>query len=103
MNKKLDFAAAIFAFIAAVFWFLSAAGQLPPIGMYWLHAPETDPFYQALKFSARMSMVASVFSGLSALTLSGQAHSLFRLTCRCHLDRYSSCHVAAKGRGGFAQ
>jgi hypothetical protein len=40
VNKKLDFAAAIFAFIAAVFWFLSAAGQLPPIGMYWLHAPE---------------------------------------------------------------
>jgi hypothetical protein len=31
---------------------------------------KTDPFYQALKFSARMNMVASVFSGLSALTLS---------------------------------
>jgi hypothetical protein len=70
MNKKLDFAAAMFALIAAVFWGLSAACQLPPIVMYWGQAPETDPFYQAFKFSARMNMVASVFSGLSALSFS---------------------------------
>ena len=70
MNKMLDVADAIFAFIAADFWFSSAAGRLPPIGMYWGKAPETDPFYQAVKFSAHMNTVASVFSGLSSLSFS---------------------------------
>jgi hypothetical protein len=70
MNKTLGIVAATFAFIAAVFWFLSAAGQFPPIVTYWGQAPETDPLYQVLKFSARMNMVASVFSGLSAASCS---------------------------------
>ena len=66
MNRRLDVATAIFAFIAAVFWFLSAAGRLPPMVMYWDQAPDTDTFYQAMKFSSFMNMIASVFSGLSA-------------------------------------
>jgi hypothetical protein len=34
MSRMLEVLAAVFAFIAAVFWFLSAAGQVPPIVMY---------------------------------------------------------------------
>jgi hypothetical protein len=69
VNKKLDMATAIFAFIAAVFWFLSAAGRLPPLVSYWGQAPDTDPFYQAMKNSALMNTIASVCSGLSAALL----------------------------------
>ncbi len=66
MNRWLDVATAIFAFIAAGFWFSSAAFQLPPIVTYWGQAPDIDPFYQAMKFSALMNMIAAVCSGVSA-------------------------------------
>lgn len=66
MERWFDIVAAIFAFIAAVFWFLSAYGKLPPMITYWGGTPEHDPFYQAVKFAAVMNRWAAGFSGLSA-------------------------------------
>ncbi len=67
MRQYLEVAAAFFAFVAALFWFLSAYGKIPPMVAYWDKSPDTDPFYQALKFSARMNRWAAIFSGLSAV------------------------------------
>jgi hypothetical protein len=67
--KWLDVAAAILALIAAVFWFLSAYGKLPPMLNYFSQTPESDPFYQAVKFSAEMNTLATAFSGASAFCL----------------------------------
>jgi len=66
MEKWLDIAAAVFAIAAAIFWFLSAYGKLPPMVAYWDQAPEIDPFYVAVKFSAEMNRWAAGLSGLSA-------------------------------------
>jgi hypothetical protein len=65
MGRWFDIGA-VFALAAAIFWFLSAYGKLPPIVTYWGGAPESDPFYQALKFSARMNTIAAICSGCSA-------------------------------------
>jgi hypothetical protein len=70
MEKWCDIAAALLALVAAVFWFLSAYGELPAMAMYWGHAPESDPFYQAVKFSATMNRYAAGFSGASAICMS---------------------------------
>jgi hypothetical protein len=69
MEKWLEISAAVLAFVAAVFWFLSASGTLPQMLFYWGHAPANDAFYQAMKFSAKMNTWAAVFSGASALCL----------------------------------
>src|ERR1700730_7635670 len=62
MEKWLDMGAAALALMAAVFWFLSAYGKFPPMVNYWGSAPPTDPFYQAVKFSAEMNRWAAGFS-----------------------------------------
>ena len=64
MDKWLDIAAALFAFLAAGFWFVSGYGKLPPMGMYWDAAPPNDPFYMAIKFSAKMNRWAAGFERL---------------------------------------
>jgi len=69
MEKWLDVGAAVLALVAAVFWFLSAYGKLPPIIPYWGRTPANDPFYQAVKFSAGMNRWAAGFSGGSALCM----------------------------------
>jgi hypothetical protein len=69
MEKWLDIVAAIFALVAAVFWFLSAYRKLPTILPYWGWTPESDPYRQAVVFSAKMNTWASVFSGASALCM----------------------------------
>jgi len=69
MEKWLDIGAAILAFGAAVFWFRSAYGNLPPILPYWDKTPDTDPYYIAVKFSAAMNRWAAAFSGASALCM----------------------------------
>jgi hypothetical protein len=69
MEKRLDVGAALFALAAAVFWFLSAYGKLPPMITYWGGAPDSDPFYTAVKFSAQMNTWAAALSGLSALCM----------------------------------
>jgi hypothetical protein len=70
MGKWLDMAAAITALFAALFWFYSAYGELPKMITYWGSTPESDPFRQAIKFSAQMNRWAAGFSGLSALCMS---------------------------------
>ena len=65
-GRWIDIAAAVFAIISAVFWFLSAVGKLPPMVSYYDSAPDADPFYQAIKFSALMNTVAALSSGASA-------------------------------------
>jgi hypothetical protein len=66
MEKWLDIGAAVLAIAAAIFWFLSAYGKLPPMVTYWDQAPAGDPFYSAIKFSAEMNRWAALLSGLSA-------------------------------------
>ncbi|HVA15090.1 MAG TPA: hypothetical protein VNF99_17720 [Stellaceae bacterium] len=69
MEKILDIAAATSALAAAVFWFFSAYGKLPPMVAYWGQAPDSDPFFLAVKFSAEMNRWAAGFSGISALCI----------------------------------
>ena len=69
MEKWLDISAACLALVAAVFWFLSAYGKLPPMIAYYDRTPDTDPFYLAVKFSAAMNRWAAGFSGASALCI----------------------------------
>jgi hypothetical protein len=66
MEKWLDVGAALLAVAAAIFWFASAYGKLPPMLAYWDQAPASDPFYSAVKFSAEMNKWAALLSGLSA-------------------------------------
>jgi hypothetical protein len=66
IEKWADIGTVIFTSIAAGFWFLSAYGPLPPMLFYFGSAPEVDPLYSALRFSAHMNTLAAVFSGLSA-------------------------------------
>jgi hypothetical protein len=69
MEKWLDIGGTLLAVAAALFWFLSAYGPLPPMMSYWGSAPDVDPFYQALKYSAKMNAYAALLSGLSALCI----------------------------------
>jgi hypothetical protein len=69
METWLDVGAAVFAIGAAIFWFLSAYGELPPMIAYWDAAPQNDPLYMAIKFSARMNQWAAGLSGVSALCM----------------------------------
>ena len=58
---------AVFSLIAAALWFLSAAKPLPEMGTYWDRTPSSDPFYVALRASARLNRWAAFFSGLAAV------------------------------------
>ena len=69
MGRWFEICAAGLAGVAAIFWFLSAAGKVPPMVTYWNMTPDTDEFYQAVKFSASMNTRAAIFSGLSAAVL----------------------------------
>jgi len=76
MKRWLNIVAAMFALTAAIFWFLSAYGELPPMLTYFDGAPANDPFYQAIRFSAVMNKWAAFFSFGSAASM-GMA-GLFR-------------------------
>jgi hypothetical protein len=69
MEFWLDVGAAVFAIGAAIFWFVSAYGKLPPMVAHWDAAPPSDPLYMAIKFSARMNRWAAGLSGFSALCM----------------------------------
>lgn len=69
MQTYLDLGAALFALAAAAFWFVSAYGKLPPMVAYYDQAPPDDPFYVAVKLSAKMNRWAAFLSGLSALCM----------------------------------
>ncbi len=66
VRKWLNIGAAVFALTAAIFWFLSAYGDVPPMLTYWGGAPVDDPFYQSVRFSAAMNKWAAIFSCASA-------------------------------------
>ena len=67
MASYLDIATAIFAFVAAGFWFASAFRPLPKMVTYWDSAPANDPLFVAMNFSSSMNRIAAGFSGVSAL------------------------------------
>jgi len=67
MERWLDFGSAGFAFVAAVFWFLSAYGPIPHMMPYWGYTPDSDAFYQTLMHSAQMNRWAAAASCVSAL------------------------------------
>jgi len=58
---------AVAAFGAAIFWFLSAWGDIPPPVAYFDQTPATDLFFRAVQHSARMNQIAAALSGVSAL------------------------------------
>jgi hypothetical protein len=72
MERWLDIGTALLAITAAVFWFLSAYGELAPMIGYWEQTPASDPFYQTVKFSAAMNQWAAGFSGASALSMAAR-------------------------------
>jgi hypothetical protein len=63
MTRRLELAAAIFAIVAAVFWFVSAAQKLPPMLAYFGATPTTAPFYASLRFTVAMNRWAALFDG----------------------------------------
>jgi hypothetical protein len=65
----LELVAAFFALGAAGFWFLSASpwDALPQMLTYWGYTPETDPFRQAVVFSAKMNGYAALCSCAAAI------------------------------------
>jgi Na+/proline symporter len=67
MDWWLDIGAALFVFLAAVFWFSSVYGKLPPMGQYFDRDSENDPFLRAVRFSAKMNKWVAGLSSLSAL------------------------------------
>jgi hypothetical protein len=73
MDRWFDLCAAFFAIIAAILWFISAAGGLPTMVMYWGAAPVNDPFHLALIASARWNACAAASSGTSALCMGAAA------------------------------
>lgn len=52
-------------FVAAVFWWWSAAVPLPAPGMYWEKSPENDPFLMAIRHGADLNGIAAILTGVS--------------------------------------
>jgi len=64
----LNVGAALSAFFAAGFWFISAAGKVPKADKTWGGSLDTpDEIISALKYSARWNRLAALFAGISAL------------------------------------
>jgi hypothetical protein len=76
MIAWFDALGAVFAFAAAVLWFLSAARNPPRRQTYWDAAPPHDPFEVWLRSSARLNRWAALATGLSALCAA--AHFVLR-------------------------
>ena len=68
-RRCLEIIGGLFALAAAAFWLLSAAPwqPLPRMLPYSTYIPETDPFRQAMVFSARMNAYAALCSCAAAL------------------------------------
>jgi hypothetical protein len=62
----LNLVAALAALGAAVFWFRSAARDLPPMKTYWTQAPPDDPLVMALQAGVRDNRIAAALAGVSA-------------------------------------
>ncbi len=66
LGRWFEISFAVLALAAAGFWFASAYPPLPPMLTYWGFTPETDPFRQAIVFSAKMNGYAAICSGIGA-------------------------------------
>lgn len=69
MEKWLDAGAAISSLLAAIFWFFSACGKIPPLEPCWDKIPDDDPFIKAMTRSMRMNKWAAIFSCFAATCL----------------------------------
>ena len=67
ISALVSLGVAISAFLAAYYWFRSAAVKLPAPGMYWDEMPETDPWLQATRAAARFNRLGAMWAGVSAL------------------------------------
>jgi hypothetical protein len=71
VSLGLNAGAAITAFIAAVFWFISAAGKVPTPKETWATFLDTPrEIVAAMKDSARWNRLAALFAGVSAALVS---------------------------------
>lgn len=66
MQQALNVLTGLSALIAAILWFWAASDALPRMKSYYDSAPPDDPFYVAVKRSAKLNAWAAVFTGLSA-------------------------------------
>jgi len=62
-----NIASAVSALVAAIFWYLSAVGELPPMISYFGYAPPDDPFLLAMQTGVILNRWAAGFAALSAL------------------------------------
>jgi hypothetical protein len=67
VSVLLQCVAVVAGLAAALLWFRSAAGPLPPMRMYWDAAPPGDPFYQAVVQGARLNRIAAFLTGASVV------------------------------------
>ncbi len=67
--RPADLGATLFAFVAAILWFMSAFRKPEPIIAYHAPTPESDPYRRSLEFSAKMNRWAALFTGMSALCM----------------------------------
>jgi hypothetical protein len=66
----LNAGAALIAFVAAGFWFISAAGKIPKSDKTYGGFLDTpDAIISALKYSAKWNRLAALFAGFSALVV----------------------------------
>jgi hypothetical protein len=69
VGRLLEIIAGVFALGAAGFWLLSASPweELPRMVTYFDGIPESDPFRQAVVFSAKMNGYAALCSCVAAV------------------------------------
>jgi hypothetical protein len=67
VRRFLELAAGLFAVCAAGFWLLAAAPWEPLPRMLQTYIPETDPFHQAMIFSAKMNGYAALCASVAAI------------------------------------
>jgi hypothetical protein len=62
----LEGLSALFAFGAAIFWFLSARVDMPVIVLTWGEIKKLEQFYEAIKRAATLNRQAATCAGISA-------------------------------------
>jgi hypothetical protein len=63
----LSFVSVGSAFVASIFWYLSARNRLPPILPYWDRTPDDNPFFVTLQTGVKLNRWAAGFAAASAL------------------------------------
>lgn len=73
INIALNTAAALSAFVAAGFWFVSAGGKAPMADKtYGGFLKTPDEIISAMQYSAKWNRLAALFAGLSALFMGAE-------------------------------